>query len=63
MQLLTTILGGAVGAAIVTGVFAVIKFKMERKAAKEDKHDDVLDAIKKLDNKVDEAQITQSKNS
>lgn len=56
MQLLTTILGGAVGAAIVTGIFALIKFKMERKAAKEDKHDDVLDAIKKLDNKVSEVE-------
>lgn len=53
MQLLTTILGGAVGAAIVTGIFALIKFKMERKAAKEDKHDDTIDAIEKLNKKLD----------
>lgn len=45
MQLLTTILGGAVGAAIVTGIFAVIKFKMERKAAREDKEENKTDVV------------------
>lgn len=45
MQLLTTILGGAVGAAIVTGIFAIVKFKMERKAAKEDKSESKNDIV------------------
>lgn len=37
MQVLLTILGGAVGATIVSGVFGIITWKLNRKAEKEDK--------------------------
>lgn len=37
MQILITILGGAIGAAVVSGIFGVIMWKLNRKASKEDK--------------------------
>lgn len=37
MQVLLAILGGTVGATIVSGVFGLIMWKLNRKAAKEDK--------------------------
>ena len=39
-ELLRAILGGAVGAAFVTGVFGIIKWLLDRKAAKEDRKED-----------------------
>lgn len=36
MEFLAVILGGAVGAALVTGVFSIIRWKLDRKAKKED---------------------------
>lgn len=36
MEVLAVILGGAVGAALVTGVFSIIRWKLDRKAKKED---------------------------
>lgn len=44
MNLLQAILGGAVGAAFVTGAFSIIKWVLERKAAKEDRREDKKDA-------------------
>lgn len=40
MALLLAILGGAAGAALVSGVFGVIMWKLNRKAAKEDRADE-----------------------
>ena len=40
MQLLMTVIGGAVGAAIVTGIFGIIMWKLNRKAQVEDRHED-----------------------
>lgn len=40
MNVLLTILGGAVGAGIVSGIFGVIMWKLNRKAAKEDRADE-----------------------
>lgn len=36
MEFLAVILGGAVGAALVTGVFSIVRWKLDRKAKKED---------------------------
>ena len=40
MQLLMTVIGGAVGAAIVTGIFGIIMWKLNRKAQVEDRQED-----------------------
>lgn len=40
MQLLMTVIGGAVGAAIVSGIFGIIMWKLNRKAQVEDRHED-----------------------
>lgn len=40
MQLLMTVIGGAVGAAIVSGVFGIIMWKLNRKAQVEDRQED-----------------------
>lgn len=40
MALLLAILGGAAGASLVSGVFGVIMWKLNRKAAKEDRADE-----------------------
>lgn len=40
MDLLLTIVGGAVGAAVVTGIFGLLKWGLERKAVKEDRRDE-----------------------
>ena len=47
MTFLLTIVGGAVGAAFVTGVFGLIKWKLDRKAAKEDRREDKKDVQEK----------------
>lgn len=59
MEMLTTIIGGATGAALVAGVFSVITFYLNRNAKKEDKLDEIsrkLDAHCKAD---DERYIKQ----
>lgn len=40
MELLKAFLGGAGGAALATGMFMIVKWFLDRKAAKEDKTDD-----------------------
>ena len=40
MQVLMTVIGGAVGAAIVSGVFGIIMWKLNRKAQVEDRQED-----------------------
>lgn len=40
MQVLMTVIGGAVGAAIVTGIFGIIMWKLNRKAQVEDRQED-----------------------
>ena len=40
MEMLKAFLGGAGGAALATGLFMIIKWFLDRKAAKEDKADD-----------------------
>lgn len=40
MQVLMTVIGGAVGAAIVSGIFGIIMWKLNRKAQVEDRHED-----------------------
>ena len=40
MQLLMTVIGGAVGAAIVSGIFGIIMWKLNRKAQVEDRQED-----------------------
>lgn len=40
MELLKAFLGGAGGAALATGLFMIIKWLLDRRAAKEDKADD-----------------------
>ena len=45
MELLTAILAGSVGAAIVGGIFSVIMFKLNRKAEKEDKQESKEDDL------------------
>lgn len=40
MQVLMTVIGGAVGAAIVSGIFGIIMWKLNRKAQVEDRQED-----------------------
>ncbi|PWM20091.1 MAG: hypothetical protein DBX49_01175 [Clostridia bacterium] len=47
-EILTAVLGGSVGAALITGIFGIIKWYMERKAQKNDKEDDVKTALRML---------------
>lgn len=46
-ELLTVILGGGISAAVVSGFVQVLIWKMNRKAAKEDKANDKDDHVKK----------------
>lgn len=46
-ELLTVILGGGISAAIVSGFVQIVIWKMNRKAAKEDKQSDKDDHVKK----------------
>ena len=55
MDLLLTIVGGAVGAAVVTGIFGLLKWGLERKAAKEDRKDEKEEkAVEKKDAEFEE---------
>ena len=47
MEILQMILGGAVGSSIVVGLFGLITWKLNRKAAKEDKAEDREEEKKK----------------
>lgn len=47
MEILQMILGGAVGSSIVVGLFGLIMWKLNRKAAKEDKAEDREEEKKK----------------
>lgn len=47
-EILTAIMGGSVGAALVTGIFSMVRWVMERKAQKGDKEDDVKTALRML---------------
>lgn len=61
MEFLKTFLGGAGGAAIVAGLFALIQWRLNRKAQKEDKaaerqesaSDQKTDDLKELNRKID----------
>lgn len=44
MELLIAILGGSVGAAVVAGIFGLIKWRLDRKATLEDREDAKADA-------------------
>lgn len=51
MEVILAIISGAVGAAIVSGIFGIVMWKLNRRAAKEDKKDSEKDEIQKtLDN-------------
>lgn len=45
-EVFTAILGGSAGAAVITGVFSLIKWGMDRGASKADKKEDNEDDIK-----------------
>ena len=46
MGLWTAVLTGGVAAALVSGLFSIVLWKMNRKAAKEDKADDIKVALR-----------------
>lgn len=48
MELWTAVLTGGVAAALVSGLFSIVLWKMNRKAAKEDKTDDTKVALRIL---------------
>lgn len=48
MELWTAVLTGGVAAALVSGLFSIVLWKMNRKAAKEDKADDIKVALRIL---------------
>lgn len=55
IMLLTTIAGGAMGGALI----GLIQFLIQRKDAKADKHDDVMNAINKLTEEVQDIRHDQ----
>jgi hypothetical protein len=48
MELWTAVLTGGVAAALVSGIFSIVLWKMNRKATKEDKADDTKVALRIL---------------
>lgn len=48
MELWTAVLTGGVAAALVSGLFSIVLWKMNRKATKEDKADDIKVALRIL---------------
>lgn len=55
MDFLLTIVGGAVGAAFITGAFGILKWILDRKAAKADRKEDKEDAkVKQRDTELEE---------
>lgn len=59
MEIFKAILGGAAGAAFITGVFSLIKWCLERKAKKADRKEErSTDDIRKIEARVSETQDT-----
>lgn len=59
MEILKSIVGGAAGAALITGIFSLIKWFLERKAKKADrKEEQSTDDIRKIEARVSETQDT-----
>lgn len=59
MEIFKAILGGAAGAAFITGIFSLIKWFLERKAKKADrKEEQSTDDIRKIEARVSETQDT-----
>ena len=59
MEIFKAILGGAAGAAFITGVFSLIKWSLERKAKKADRKEErSTDDIRKIEARVSETQDT-----
>lgn len=59
MEIFKAILGGAAGAAFITGVFSLIKWFLERKAKKADRKEErSTDDIRKIEARVSETQDT-----
>lgn len=59
MEVLISIIGGAAGAALITGIFSLIKWFLERKAKKADrKEEQSTDDIRKIEARVSEMQDT-----
>lgn len=59
MEVLISIIGGAAGAALITGIFSLIKWFLERKAKKADrKEEQSTDDIRKIEARVSETQDT-----
>ncbi len=47
MEVWLAIIGGGIGSSVVVGVFSLITWKLNRKAAKEDKTDDTISGLGK----------------
>ena len=59
MEIFKAILGGAAGAAFITGIFSLIKWFLERKAKKADRKEErSTDDIRKIEARVSETQDT-----
>lgn len=52
-EIIISIMGGSVGAALVAGVFGIITWKLNRKAAKEDKADTIVAKLDDINTKLD----------
>ncbi len=61
MALLTLLLGGGIGAAIVTGINERWKIKFQRQATKEDREADKADRTDEISEQVETFQETESK--
>lgn len=48
MEVWLAIIGGGIGSSVVVGVFSLITWKLNRKAAKEDKTDDTISGLRML---------------
>ena len=48
MEVLIALISGGVAASVVGGIFSVITFKLNRKAQKEDKSDDITSGLRML---------------